>query len=168
MAELEETADLEDAAARRYEEALSRHGVRDLQPTCRDLLRRLKAEDERAYDEGVARYRETLLPTVASGEADPVGAWIDYGAWLCEKLGEGRCVAVDESGRAESLEPGPGGPWIGGDHASADRGDTASEDGSGGRLVLFLPSSTAEPAVPIAVPSKPSDPQRVTAELLCP
>lgn len=168
MAELEETADLEDAAARRYEEALSRHGVRDLQPTCRELLRRLKAEDERAYEEGVARYRETLLPTVAAGEVDPVGAWIDYGAWLCGKLGEGRCVAVDESGRAESLEPGPGGSWSGGDRVAADDDEVASEDGSGGRLVLFLPSNTGRQAIPIAVPLEPSEPQRVTAELLCP
>lgn len=149
--------DVEDAAARRYEEALSRHGVRDLQPTCRELLRRLKAEDERAYEEGVARYRETLLPTVAAGEVDPVGAWIDYGVWLCGRLGEGRCVAVDESGRAESVDP-----------AADDGGEAASEDGSGGRLVLFLPSNTGRQAIPIAVPREPSEPQRVTAELLCP
>lgn len=163
MADLEETADLEEAAARRYQEALARHGVRDLQPTCRDLLRRLKAEDERAYEEGVARYRETLLPTVAAGEVDPVGAWVEYGAWLCGKLGEGRCVAVDESGRAESLDPAADG---GG--ASEAGGDTASEDATGGRLVLFLPSNTGRQAIAIAVPREPSEPQRVTAELLCP
>ena len=127
-----------------YARALERHGLEDVQPLYRSLLRRLKSVDPRQYERAVARYEEIVAPVLEGGE-DPLGVWIDYGVWLAERLREGRVVAVDPTGLAESVE---GSPPL-------------------GPLLLYLPDEARAPATPLALPAQPSDPQRVTLELLC-
>ena len=128
-----------------YRSALARHGVQDVQPLYRKLLARLKAADPDAYGAAVARYEESLAPAVEHGEKDPLGLWVRYGAWLASRLQPGWVVAVDDTGRSESVV---GDPPL-------------------GPLLLHLPDEARAPALPLAVPADPSPPQIATVELLC-
>lgn len=129
----------------RYREALSRHGLRDLQPVYRRLLRRLRERDPEAYDRAVERYRERVEPAMAEEGTDPVAVWLEYGAWLAARLHPGRTVAIDDTGLARPVEGEP----------------------PAGPLLLHLPEERGVPALALAVPEAPSGPQEVTAELLC-
>lgn len=130
----------------RYRDALERHALRDVQPLYREMLARLKSSDPEAYEGAVARYRKAVAPGVENAEEDPLGVWVRYGIWLANRVRPGRAVAVDETGRAASV-----------------RGEPPL-----GALLLHLPDETRSPAVPLAIPTDPSPPQRVTLELLCP
>lgn len=133
------------SAETRYREALGRHGLQDVQPLYRRLLHRLKSEDPDRYQRAVARYEEVVLPGLEAEEEDPLRLWVDYGIWLAERLREGRVVAVDATGLAETVEgPPPLGP-----------------------LLLHLPEEMRARAAPLVLPSDPSPPQRETLELLC-
>lgn len=132
-----------DRATRRYEEALEREGVADLRPGLRQLVVRLKKGDPAAYEEALKRYEEELVPSVAAGAAEPLAAWIAYGAWLAARLEPGRAVGIDASGRADPL-PEPPRP----------------ED-----VVLHLPERGG-PAILLAAPRQPSEYQRAAIELL--
>lgn len=133
------------SAEARYREALDRHGLQDVQPLYRKLLRRLKSEDPDRYRGAVARYEEVVVPALEAEEEDPLGLWVDYGIWLAERLREGRVVAIDPTGLAETVE---GRPPL-------------------GPLLLHLPEETRAKATPLVLPSDPSPPQRETVELLC-
>lgn len=132
-------------AARRYREALARHGLQDVQPLYRRLLVRLKSADAGAYEAAVFRYEREVLPGVAEGEGDPLTPWLEYGIWLAGRLQPGQAMAVDGTGRAR---PVTGEPPL-------------------GPLLLHLPEERRVPAIPLAIPEEPSDPQRATLELLC-
>lgn len=134
-----------EAGERRYRAALERHGLRDVQPLYRELLLRLKAADPDLYRRAVTRYEEEVVPRL-EGEEEPLAVWVGYGAWLAARLQAGRVVAIDESGRAETVD---GDPPL-------------------GPLLLHLPDERDVPATVLALPADPSPPQRTTVELLCP
>ncbi len=138
-------SDSEAVADRRLEEALSRHGVQDMRPLYRQMLRRLRSVDEGAYESAVERYREELLPALADGAGDPLALWVRYGAHLAGRLSPGHVVAVDPTGRAER----------------------PAEIPVPGALLLHLPEETRQPAWPLMEPREPSPPQRATRDLLC-
>jgi len=136
----------EEQAARYTEEALKRVGLADCRPLCRKLLLRLKDRDPEAFREATRRYQDEMEPSIADGTADPVATWLDYGAWLAGQLAEGSPLAIDASGRARPFD------------SSADCD----------KLVLHVPADDRTPAILLAMPAAPSDPQRETAELLLP
>lgn len=130
----------------RYEAALAEHGLTDVRPLYRELLKELKVQDPDGYREAVRRYEEEVGP--AAGEADdPVRPWIEYGRWLADALIDGRAVAVDRTGRARDLAEGAPPPE--------------------GALLLHLPESTRRRALELAVPAEPTDYQEAARELLC-
>ena len=137
-------ADDQDEANRRLEEALAAAGARDPREHFRARLRELKQDDAGAYEQAVAYYRGTLVPGVASGEADPLVAWTEYGRRLAELTAPGRTVALDAAGRAE--------PYAA--PAAADR------------MVLHLPDGRRGKALLVALPPEPSRAQRAAYDLL--
>lgn len=128
-----------------YARSLEEHGLRDVQPLYRTLLKRLKSRDAAAYDEAVARYKERVEAAVDDPGSDPVDVWLAYGRWLAERLCPGERVAVDATGRADPVHDGP----------------------PTGALLLHLPEDRKERAICLAMPAEPTDPQRETADLLC-
>lgn len=129
----------------RYRESLRAHGVRDVQPGFRALLLRLKAKGADAYEAGVTRYKEEVQPLVEAGEADPLRAWLQYGMWLAGRWQPGSLIAVDSSGLSHP----------------------ADEEPPLGPLLIHLPEDQREPGVVLAEPETPTEPQQVTASLLC-
>ncbi len=134
-----------DRAAERYHAALARHGIRDVQPVYRAILRSLKATDIPLYEEAVERYDAEVRAAVEEGSENPLLIWIRYGSWLANHVPPGRLVVVDASGRAgRSGDPPPLGP-----------------------LLLHLPDGKGDRAVTIAGPVEPSSAQEAAQELLC-
>ncbi len=126
-------------------QALASAGLADMRPVYRGLLRRLKEADPEAFSEATARYGEVLVPAIAGGE-DPVAAWVTYGVWLARRLMPGRLVQLDATGLADDVAGDPG--------ANADR------------VLLYLPDSETQAAIPIARPVDPSPAQRSALQLL--
>ena len=136
--------DLNAAADARLEEALARLGARDPREFYRERLRELKQADAQGYEGAVAYYRDTLIPSVASGTVDPLAAWTEYGRRLAEAVSPGRTVAVDGTGLAHPYsEPAPG------DH-----------------LVLHLPGGRGGRALLVGLPAHLTDAQRATYDVL--
>ena len=133
------------AAEELYAAELAARGVSDVRPACRVLLRQLKATSPAAYEAGVRRYEDELLPAIAEGRANPLDAWISYGGWLCEQLYEGRLVSVDPGGRSRSL-------------------DGALPNSA---MALFLAAKDDQPTILLASPESPSAHQTATRQLLC-
>jgi len=133
-----------EKADRAIEEALARSGARDPREFYRDRLRELKQASPDAYEEAVTYYRETLVPSVAEGDVDPLVAWTEYGRTLAELLAPGRTVSIDSTGRAEpyAAPPGPD------------------------RLVLHMPDATKGRALLVALPQKISGAQRACYDWL--
>ena len=126
-----------------YAEALAEHGIQDVQPLYRQLLLRLKARDEGAYQRAVARYRSDVEGAAGGGEA--LEAWLSYGAWLASSLEPGGLFAVSEEGLAARTEdPVPA-----------------------GSMLIHLPDAANRKGFLIAMPTSPSEAQRATAGLLC-
>lgn len=136
----------DDEATRRTDRALEVAGLADMRPAYRKLLVRLKRVDPAGFEEATRRYREDLEPAVASADVDPLAAWLEYGRWIAERIAAGRAVAIDTSGRARPLEP-----------QAPDQLDS---------LVIHLPDDERASAIVLATPREPSQPQRVTADLL--
>jgi hypothetical protein len=135
--------DVTERADRMLEAALEATGARDPREFYRDRLRELKQADPDAYQGAVAYYRDTLLPLVANGEGDPLGAWTEYGRRLAQALAPGRTVSVDDTGRAHPYD-GP-------------RAD---------RLVLHLPDAGGSRALLVGLPAELSAAQRATYDVL--
>ena len=128
-----------------YERALAEHGLRDLQPLYRRLLRKLKTVDPAAYDDAVARYRDEVEGAVEEGEGDPIEVWLAYGAWLAPRLAPGTLLRIAENGRAEPApSPPPAGP-----------------------MLIHLPKDARQRGFVLAMPAAASPAQRETAALLC-
>ena len=106
-------------------------------------MRELKRVRPDEYQRAVAYYSETLLPEVAEGRRDALGAWTEYGRRLAEALAPGRTVGIDESGRAGTYDPA-----------------------SPGGLVLHLPDDKGARALLVALPRDLSGPQRATYDVL--
>ena len=136
--------DITAQADRRLEEALAREGARDPREFYRDRLRELKQANPDGYAKAVAYYKDTLLPSVAGGEADPLEAWTEYGRRLAESLAPGRTVAVDGTGRAH--------PY----HAPAPRD----------HLVLHIPEGKGGRALLVGLPAELTPAQRATYDVL--
>jgi len=131
-------------ADRRLEEALAREGARDPREFYRERLRELKQTNPDGYAGAVAYYRDTLIPGVASGEAEPLEAWTEYGRHLAESLTPGRTVAVDGTGRSHPYQ------------APAPRD----------QLVLHIPDGKGGRALLVGLPAELTPAQRATYDVL--
>ncbi len=138
------TSDPHQAADARFAEALAASGARDPRDYYRDRLRELKRTSPQGYAEGVAYYQNTLVPSIAAGEADPIEAWRDYGLLLARLTAPGRAVAVDATGLSRPFEP---------------PGDTAD-------MVLHLPERTRDRPILVALPPDPTAAQLATHQWL--
>lgn len=137
-------ASQQDEAERILEDALEATGARDPRDYYRRQLMDLRRSSEDAYDDAVAYYRETLVPSIAEGRVEPLAAWTEYGRTLAELQKPGRTVSVDPTGKAEPYEA----------PVAADR------------LVLHLPEARKESAVLVGLPADLSDAQRATVQWL--
>lgn len=133
----------DEEAERRLQKALERAGARDPREFYRDELKRLRDVQPEAYRTAVQHYQEKLIPSIARGEREPLGAWLEYGALLARLQAPGRTVAIDESGLASSWEEG----W------------SAS-------LILHLPDDRREMARLVGLPPEPTPAQRAAYDLL--
>ena len=131
-------------ADQRLEAVLSESGRRDPREFYRERLRELRERDREAYEQAVRYYEETLVPSVASGSAEPLSAWMEYGRRLAELSAPGRTLTVDASGRAQEYEP-----------------DSAADS-----LVLHLPQAGGGRALLVALPRELSPAQRATYDWL--
>ena len=93
--------DLNVAADRALEAALAESGARDPREFYRERLRELKRTDPGEYESAVSYYRDTLLPEIAAGNVEPLGAWTEYGRRLAAALAPGRTLSIDETGVAK-------------------------------------------------------------------
>lgn len=135
--------ELQEKADALFEEALEAAGARDPREYYRERLRELKGSSPDGYDQAVAYYQDTLVPSIASGEAEPLAAWRAYGLRLAELSAEGRTLEIDGSGRAQ--------PY--------------SEETGADRLVLHVPDSGTR-ALLVALPPEPTAAQKATYRLL--
>ena len=137
-------ANPQQTADARFAEALAATGARDPRDYYRNRLRELKRNNPDGYAEGVAYYQNTLVPSIANGEADPLEAWRDYGLLLARLAGPGRAVAIDATGRARAFEPG------------CDAAD----------MVLHLPERSRDRPILVALPPDPTPAQLATHQWL--
>ncbi len=133
-----------DEADRRFEGALERTGSRDPRDFYRKTLLALRNTNPPGYDRAVKYFKEHLVPTIASGQEEPLHAWREYGRLLAEATAEGRTLAIDASGLARPYES-----------------DTPLS-----QLVLHLPADKRARALLVALPPELSGPQRATYDLL--
>jgi hypothetical protein len=127
-----------------FERRVRETGARDPREFYRRLLKDLRGRDEAGYREMAARYEAEVVQPVASGERDPLEAWLSYGRALAERALPGTLVRVDATGRSS---PAPG--------------TLSWRD-----LLLQLPDERRSRAVPVGIPPEPSPAQRATLELL--
>jgi len=135
---------LKKEADRRYEAALESSGARDPRDFYRKALRELRESNPVGYNRAVTHFQDVLVPSIASGESDPLRAWREYGRLIAEMTTAGRTVAIDETGRSHPF-----------------RSDEAMD-----RLVLHLPDAKGGRAILISLPSAPSSAQRAAYDLL--
>jgi hypothetical protein len=131
-------------ADRRFEEALEATGARDPRDFYRAALRHLKEGNPEGYTQAVDHYQNTLCPSVASGEAEPLRAWREYGRLIAEMTGPGRTVAIDETGRSDTYSP-----------------ETPLD-----RMVLHLPEQKGSRGIVVALPASLSPAQKASYDLL--
>ncbi len=133
-----------EEADRRFEEARERAGARDPRDYYRTALRELKPVAPDSYEKAVKYFQEVLVPSIASGQTEPLHAWREYGRLIAELSVEGRTVAVDETGRSEPF----------------------SSDAPLDRLVLHLPNGKRGKALLVSLPPTLSAAQRASVDLL--
>lgn len=138
-------AEILQAAEERYVAELSARRVGDVRPACRQLLKRLRVAEPDAYEAGVRRYEDELIPAIATGTVNPLDGWLAYGRWLADQLYDGRLVSVDETGRSADLD----------------------SELPAGAMAIYLAPRDDEPAVLLAAPAAPSEHQAATRDLLC-
>lgn len=135
--------DLTIKADAALEAALEASGARDPREFYRERLRELKRVRPAEYESAVAYYRDTLIPGVAGGDAEPLQAWTEYGRRLASALAPGRTVSVDATGLAHEYEG-----------AELDR------------LVLHLPEEKGARALLVGLPPSLTTAQRATYRVL--
>ena len=133
-----------EEADRRFDEARERAGARDPRDFYRSTLRELRTVSQEGYEKAVDYFQEVLVPSIASGQAEPLHAWREYGRLIAELSAEGRTVSVDETGRAEAFSP-----------------DTPLD-----RLVLHLPDARGGRALIVSLPPTLSPAQKASVDLL--
>jgi hypothetical protein len=136
--------ELRTEADRRFEETLARTGARDPREYYREQLRELRESDAEGYRRAVEYFETRLVPAVASPEGDSILEWMEYGRLLARLRTPGEAVRIDATGRSTPYVP------------PADPDD----------LVLHLPTSARERAMPIGLPPRLTPPQRAAYELL--
>ncbi|MCJ7629224.1 MAG: hypothetical protein MUO50_12660 [Longimicrobiales bacterium] len=135
---------LKKEADRRFEAALESTGARDPRDFYRKALRELREVNPGGYDRAVSHFQDVLVPSIATGEADPLWAWREYGLLIAEVTTVGRTVAIDETGRSQPF------------HSDAPMD----------RLVLHLPNAKGGRAILVSLPPNPSSAQRAAYDLL--
>lgn len=131
-------------ADRRFEAALKESGARDPRDFYRTVLRELRQGNPKGYQKAVDHFQNILVPSIASGDSEPLWAWREYGRLIAEVTIQGRTVAIDETGKAEPFDP----------NAPLDR------------LVLHLPEARGRKALLVSLPTDPSPAQRASYDLL--
>jgi hypothetical protein len=135
---------MKEKADRMFQEALKDSGLRDPRELYRQILRELKRADPARYDTLANHFQAVLVPSIASGQAEPLHAWREYGRLLAEAMAEGRTVAIDVTGRSHPYTPDVPMEW----------------------LLLHLPEAKSARAMVVSMPSEPSTAQKATYELL--
>lgn len=135
---------LRDRAEERFLRALQEAGARDPREFYRQGLRELRERDEAAYRRAVDYFERTLVPAVAREDSDPLAEWLEYGRLLAQLTADGATVQIDPSGLSAPYSP----------PVPVDN------------LVLHLPVSTRERALPVGLPPTLSAAQRACYELL--
>jgi hypothetical protein len=135
--------DITAQADQRLQEALDASGGRDPRDFYRDRLRELKGRDADKYEAAVEYYRERLIPEVASGAAEPLVAWTEYGRLLAESFTEGHTVRIDGTGKSHPYDV------------------TAIADA----LLLHLPTGKGR-AIVVGLPNELTPAQRATYDVL--
>lgn len=138
------TKELVARADFRFERALQAAEARDPRDFYRERLRELRERDEQAFRRAVEHYESRLIPAVADEGSDPLAEWLEYGRLLAELTTPGETVQIDPTGRASPYSP----------PVSVDR------------LVLHLPASAREKAIPVGLPPQLSPAQRAAFDLL--
>jgi len=133
-----------EQAERRFEEAREASGARDPRDFYRQALRDLRSASPEGYERAVRHFERVLMPSIASGEADPLTAWREYGKLIAELTEAGRTVEVDDSGRAR--------PY--------------TADSPLDRLVIHLPDRRGARGLLVSLPPKPTPAQLATYDLL--
>ncbi|GMR12714.1 MAG: hypothetical protein BMS9Abin29_0907 [Gemmatimonadota bacterium] len=131
-------------AEERFEEALSTTGARDPREYYRARLKELRTADPEAYSSAVQYYDDTLLPSIADGDVDPLEAWWEYGRRIAELSVDGRTVEIDPSGRSHSY----------------------SRPTPHDRMILHLPDGTKGPGLVVGLPPDLSQAQMASYDLL--
>ena len=131
-------------AERKFQEAREAAGARDPRDFYRQALRELKAVNPQGYEQAVRHFQEVMVPSIASGEAEPLAAWREYGRLIAELMGPGRTVAIDGSGRARPYE----------------------SQAPLSRLVLHLRNEKGSKALLVSLPPNPSPAQMAAYHLL--
>jgi len=98
-------SELRARADARLDEALERDAVLDPRDGYRERLKLLRTRDQDAFEEARRYYEEVLVPRVAAPDSDPILEWFEYGRRLAELEGDGRVVAIDETGKASDYSP---------------------------------------------------------------
>ena len=132
------------AADQRFAELVAESGLPDPRDRYRAWLRELRGADENAFRAAVEYFDSQLVPAVLHPDGDPWSAWTAYGMRLAARLHAGDAVAIDETGKSRP--------------AAAN---TPLE-----HLILHLPTSTREAALPIRLPARLSPAQEATVQLL--
>jgi hypothetical protein len=128
----------------RLNEVLEKSGARDPRELSRDTLRRLRDNDADAYQRAVSYFENVLLVEITREDSDPLDSWLEYSRFLASLRTVGTAVQIDRTGRSFPYSrPVPG------DH-----------------LVLYLPTSGREPALPVSLPIELSLAQQATYDLL--
>lgn len=131
-------------AEERFEAALNATGARDPREFYRERLKELRTAKPDAYRAAVRYYDDTLLPSIADSDADPVEAWWEYGRRIAELSVDGRTVEIDPSGRSH--------PY--------------SRPTPRDRMVLHLPDGTKGLALVVGLPTDLSQAQMASYDLL--
>ena len=141
------TGSVEEARAtadRRFAELITHSGLPDPRDRYRGWLRDLRSADETGFRAALEYFDSQLVPAVLHPDGDPWSAWTAYGMRLAARLHPGDAVAIDETGRSRPADA-----------------TTPLQ-----HLVLHLPASTREAALPIRLPARLSPAQQATMELL--
>lgn len=133
-----------ERADRHLADALERTGLPDPRERYRAWLRELRSRDERAFRLALEYYEEQLVPAVGDARVDPIEAWTEYGLRLAQRLRPGSPVAIDPTGFSRPCDA------------------TAGLD----QLVLQLPTSARETALPVRLPAQLTPAQAATHTLL--
>jgi hypothetical protein len=129
-------------AEARLEAAAAALGLADPRPALRERLRLLRDTQPELFRRAIEHYDAAVLRALA--DADPIVAWLEYGAFIGQLTANGRLTAVDAAGRAAPYRP----------------------PASAGVVFLFLPDDNAVGALLVAAPLHPSPAQQATIRLL--